>query len=141
MKKLFSFSLALSILCGCTAVGLVPVEGPMSAQTPLPVATVVFLPDYYISITLPHGEAFRGQYQSSAHIRPPASDGGLGMTGTWNKIYGDSFYMAKVVGHEYWAVLTGDKGTVLHVYFITSEGRHPEVGVAVDDKGNTFKLG
>ena len=61
------------------------------------------------------------------------------MTAVWDRVYGVGFYTAKVLGHEAWAVLIGDKGTVLNVQFI-NEGDHPLTGVATDNRGNIFKL-
>jgi hypothetical protein len=61
------------------------------------------------------------------------------MTDVWDRVYGVGFYPAKVLGHETWAVLIGDKGTVLNVRFI-NEGDHPLTGVASDSRGNIFKL-
>ncbi len=55
-----------------------------------------------------------------------------------DQIYGSGFYTAHVLGHEGWAVLIGDKGTVMNVRIIYQA--QPAIGIAADNAGNIFKL-
>jgi hypothetical protein len=144
MKIIFALS-ASAMLFGCAVVGLYPVQGPLSTQKPLPVYTVKIASDNTISVVLANGEFCKGQWTRGIQPTPSAAEttihdaATMDMTAVWDRVYGVGFYTAKVLGHETWAVLIGDKGTVLNVRFI-NEGDHPLTGVASDSRGNIFKL-
>ncbi|MGB6803488.1 MAG: hypothetical protein WBE31_14575, partial [Candidatus Sulfotelmatobacter sp.] len=54
----------------------------------------------------------------------------------WDAVYGEGFFVAHILGNEFGqGVFTGNQGTVLQVE--TLDGRN---GVAVDNKGNTYKM-
>lgn len=136
---------ASAMLFGCAAGHLYPVQGPLSTQKPLPVYPITAAPGYAISVALANGEVCKGHWTRGIPPTPSAAEtttpdaATMDMTAAWDRVYGVGFYTAKVLGHEAWAVLLGDKGTVLHVRFI-DEGDHPMTGIAADNRGNIFKL-
>lgn len=136
--------LPVLFLTGCTAgVRLYPVQGPLSAQNPLPVYTGkisggLTFDAGTVSLTVA-GETFNGRWN---RVRPadvaPASS-------MWDAVYGSGYYIAHVVGDRNYAraAITGSKGTVLHVEFYqiaTEENRVRLFGVASDGKDNIYKI-
>jgi len=54
----------------------------------------------------------------------------------WDAVYGQGYYVAKILGREFYqAVFQDNQGTVLQV-----ESLNGEFGVAVDNKGNVYKM-
>jgi hypothetical protein len=54
----------------------------------------------------------------------------------WDAVYGEGFFVAHILGNKFGqGVFTGNQGTVLQVESL--DGRN---GVAVDNKGNTYKM-
>ena len=134
---------------------LYPVRGPLTAQKPIPVIVVdvegafvgnqVFRNFGSISFSLPDSETFQGQWSRDPYINGDAKSLALlretDIAAVWDVVFGQGFYMANVmgaVGHAR-ATITGSKGTTIQVEFgggLIS----PHIGVALDSKGNIFKL-
>jgi hypothetical protein len=134
---------------------LYPVRGPLTAQKPIPVIVVdvegafignqVFRTSGSIIFSLPDGESFQGQWSRDPYINGDARSLALlretDIATVWDAVFGEGFYVANVmgaVGHAR-AKITGSKGTIIQVEFgggLVS----PHIGVALDGKGNIFKL-
>lgn len=152
--------LSLAVLCICiVAAGrnafaqkLYPVQGPLAAQTPQPVfkgqvrrpifsAGPVFL--LLKSWTVANGEVLQGKPKtvmaSSVTPAPPDREIALpqpNLAFAWDAVYGEGFFVAHILGNKFGqGVFTGNQGTVLQVESL--DGRN---GVAVDNKGNTYKM-
>lgn len=132
---------------------LYPVKGPLADQMPPPVfsgqirrpmfsAGPVFM--LLKSWTVANGEVLEGKPSkvkaTSANTEvPPAGAIELpqpNLAWAWDDVYGDGFFVAHILGKEFGqGIFRGGKGTVLQVESI--DGRN---GVAVDNKGNIYKL-
>jgi hypothetical protein len=122
---------------------LYPVEGSLSAQTPLPIFKLIISGvgnSGTMSATLSDGEVCSGHWAPLGPDDPSASQ----LLSAWDHIYGEGFFVAQILGKSgvYRAVLAGNKGTKLTVEFYPLDAaRMSEVkGVAVDNNGNLFKL-
>jgi len=154
--KLCLILLGIFSMLGCSqTVRLYPVQGPLSAQTPLPVLAARLtgaLTSGDMSVVLNDGEICKGRW---AQVRPqttigagtasvPASD----MSAVWDSVYGSGFYVSHVLGARAYAraVMSGNRGTVLDVEMYRREGKHADnaagaiTGVARDNKGNVYKV-
>jgi hypothetical protein len=154
------FVLSLLALCVCIipasdyAFGqkLYPVQGPQAAQTPQPVfagqirrpmfsAGPVFL--LLKSWTVANGEVLQGKpktVKASSVTKPPEAGAIVlpqpNLAFAWDAVYGEGFFVAHVLGKKFGqGVFTGNQGTVLQVESL--DGKN---GVAVDNKGNTYKM-
>ncbi|MFZ0279640.1 MAG: hypothetical protein WA254_06155 [Candidatus Sulfotelmatobacter sp.] len=152
--------LTLAALCICMvgasgnafAQKLYPVQGPLAAQTPQPIFTgQVRRPMFSVgsvflllkSWKVANGEVLEGKPKtvkaSSVTAAPPAGQISLpqpNLAFAWDAVYGEGFFVAHILGNEFGqGVFTGNQGTVLQVE--TLDGRN---GVAVDNKGNTYKM-
>ena len=159
-SKLCFIMLGLSMMLGCTGkVQFYPVQGPLSEQKPLPVLTAKATGAFRsgdFSVVLSDGEVCKGRW---AQVRPTkVSKDAItatvattdDMSSVWDTVYGQGFYVAHVLGAQLYvqAVLTGDRGTVVHVELYRPEGGHvgsetstgTGKGVAKDNKGNIYKL-
>ncbi len=156
MKRLFSalLSIAALILAGCSfsvTAKLYPVKGPYAEQRPIPVlkalVTDVQRNSGDVSLTLPDGELCVGSWSSLAPQQVSVST----MTGraqvtsgiqtAYATVYGTGFTVANVPGiNRGTAYLVGDRGTTVEVEFFTGSGTASGNGVAVDSKGNTYKV-
>lgn len=131
---------------------LYPVQGPLSEQTPPPVfsgkirrpmfsAGPVFV--LLKSWTVANGEVLLSgkpkTVLASAATPMPTSAISLPLPNlafAWDAVYGEGYFVARLLGNKFaQAVFTGNQGTVLQVE--TLDGR---TGVAVDNKGNTYKM-
>ena len=150
--------LSLVALCCCITLNsysafgqkLYPVQGPLTAQTPQPVfsgqirrpvfsAGPVFL--LLKSWTVANGEVLQGRPKtvkaSSVNMPvgasyPPQPN----LAFAWDAVYGQGFFVAKILGKKFGqGVFIGNQGTLLQVE--TLDGRN---GVAVDNKGNIYKM-
>lgn len=152
--------LTLALLSGCITAGsdsafaqkLYPVQGPLAAQTPQPVFkgqirrpmfSTGFLFLLLKSWTVANGEVLQGKPKalqaSSVNSAPAAGTISLPQSNlafAWDAVYGEGFFVAHILGKKFGqGVFTGSQGTVLQVE--TLDGRN---GVAVDNKGNTYKM-
>lgn len=156
-SRLVFLLLIVSTLSGCSATArLYPVQGPLSAQTPLPVYLAKLtgaLNSGSISAVLNDGEIGKGRWHVIHRVIPPkgadaATDPtAFNMSAEWDFVYGPGFYVSHVLGARQYAraVVTGNKGTVLNVEMYkpnNEENNTPSAikGVAKDNNNNVFKL-
>lgn len=157
-KKLCLLLLGISVMLGCTHTArLYPVQGPLSAQTPLPVLfakiTGAFNPGD-ISVVLSDGEVCKGRWVLVHPVQAP-KDGTTAnvttpnvMSPVWDTVYGPGFYVSHVLGARYYAqaVVTGNRGTSFNVEMYKPEHEHEGSptssvkGVARDNQDNLYKL-
>lgn len=136
--------LSFTLMVGCTATArLYPVQGPLSLQTPLPVFAGKLqgaINSGRVSFVMSDGEVCKGRWTRVVPMQAPKSSG---MPSVWDAVYGPGFYVAHVLGDQYYAqsVITGDRGTVVNVEFYRAArpGTHI-AGVARDSKGNIYKM-
>jgi hypothetical protein len=158
---------ALILLCVCLVSGCdVPgnfylIQGPSLAGVMPAAFSATFKGDLNypqgFSAVLAQGEGFQGPWSSiagqtrriSAPV-PPQPE----LASAWDMVYGEGFFVAHVVGARFFerTVLTGSKGTALQVEIYRrahdSDGDWNRrnaapldiLGVAQDDKGNTYKV-
>lgn len=150
--------LSLAVMLGCSHTArLYPVQGPLSAQTPVPVLLAKItgaLTPADISVVMGDGEVCKGHWELVRRPKPgkgentataPETDG---MPAIWDTIYGQGFYLSHVLGARLYAkaVVNGERGTVLNVEMYKPEGEHEGnpvaaiKGVAKDNKDNVYKL-
>jgi hypothetical protein len=130
-----------------------PVEGPLSAQTPLPVLVAKMtggLTSGSISVVLSDGEVCQGRWAQVPRVKvakgantatvPEAN----AMASVWDAVYGPGYYVSHVLGAtNAHATASGERGTVLNVELnARSEGEKNVVvkGIAKDNKGNIYKV-
>jgi hypothetical protein len=148
--------LAISTVLGCTHTArLYPVQGPLSAQTPVPVLmakiTGAFTPGN-ISVILSDGEVCKGRWVIVNPAQAPkgantATAPTSAMSAVWDGIYGPGFYVSRVLGARYYAqaMVSGNRGTILNVeMYRPVSGADTDIGaikgVAKDNKDNVYKL-
>jgi len=156
-QKAWLALLTVGILSGgitTSAQKLYPVEGPLAAHSPAPVYTVNKIAisgieslSKKISVDLANGEVASGIWTiekraSSADTQMPGTAASYppqpNLAFAWDTVYGQGFYVARVLGGEIGqAVLKGNKGTIIQLEFLY---RNRTFGVAVDNKGNIYKL-
>lgn len=145
----------ITFLSACVRARLYPVQGPLSAQTPVPVFTAKLTEIYdfgKVSVVLSDGEKFKGRWAVaealpfSTDVTPNASAHN-DMPFAWDVVYGPGFYNSHILGAKYFAhsVIIGSKGTVLNMEMYRADPEPPKSipdvkGVAKDDKGNIYKL-
>jgi hypothetical protein len=149
-KRLALFLLSLCICMQWATAGygqwLYPVEGPLAKSVPPPVfaAKLTGVNSGTISLTLSNGETFSGRWATVApafvNAKKPGSDVATlpqpNLAFTWDTIYGQGYFLAQLLGeHIGQAILTGDRGTTLQLEFLDGK-----FGVALDSKGNTYKV-
>jgi hypothetical protein len=152
--------LSLAALCTCVVAAsgnafaqkLYPVQGPLAAQTPQPVfkgqvrRPVVSLGSVFLllkSWTVTNEEVLQGKPKTlkASSVTPAPTTGAISLPQpnlafAWDAVYGEGFFVAHILGNEFGqGVFTGNQGTVLQVESL--DGRN---GVAVDNKGNTYKM-
>ena len=125
---------------------LYPVQGPLSAQTPVPVFVGKISGSYSgkISVVLGNGEVCKARWTSATAM--PANS----MSTIWDSVYGPGYYVAHIHYDNGQSVLPCDRGTVLHVQWIINvddnidvDNRRADVfvnGVAKDSDGNIYKV-
>ena len=157
MNKLWLVLVSAAVMLGCShAARLYPVQGPLSAQTPLPVlaakVTGSLTPGDF-SVVLSDGEVCKGHFSvvsrnPTAKTANPATPAAADLSSAWDTIYGPGFYVAHVLGARYYArtVASGNRGTVLNVEIYRSENVEGGTfvaatkGVAKDSGGNLYKI-
>jgi hypothetical protein len=125
---------------------LYPAQGPL-ATVPSPqvfTARMHGSTTGQITVTLANGEVFNGQWSTlvafSTNTNPKKTTTGSplqpNLASAWDAVYGQGFYLAKVLGESIGqALLTGNQGTVIQMeYFNNKEG------AALDSKGNIYKM-
>jgi len=161
MKVRFS----LFLLCVCIIAGsvqasgqkLYPVQGPAATQTPPKVFTAKIkkgMVSEQISGFVTDGEELQGKIAtitaSAMNSKKPGDTDSYppqqNLAFAWDAIYGQGFYLSHVLGEEIGqGVFTGNQGTVLQVeYLVENFGKlsqaYKAYGVAVDNKGNVYKM-
>jgi hypothetical protein len=102
-----------------------------------------------LTVTLTDGEVCKGAW--STVNRNPTAGAGNGassapdLPSAWDAVYGQGFYTAHILGAKLHVqgVLTGNKGTILHVELYrpdTPNGLNEIKGVGMDNNGNVYKL-
>jgi len=145
-SKLCVLLLAICSTVGCSMkTRLYPVQGPLSAQTPVPVLLGKIagkVNPETVSVVLTDGEVCQGRWIFVNNKRPAKGPNSVTapsaeMSGVWESIYGPNYYTSHVVGSKYYAqaLAPGNRGTTLHL-----ELNGFEKGVAQDNKGNIYKL-
>ena len=160
LLKIRSF-VFLAVVCSFIVVGasptfaqkLYPVKDPLAQQTPQPVfsghirrpmfsAGPVFL--LLKSWTVANGEVLDGKPKklkaTSANAVAPAPAAvnlpESNLAWAWDAVYGDGYFVAHILGKEFLqGTFRGSQGTALQVESLN--GRN---GVAVDNKGNVYKM-
>jgi hypothetical protein len=132
---------------------LYPVQGPLAAETnqqvfagkirrPMFSAGPPFL--LLKSWTLANGEELTGKAKTVAAASAVVSprEGAkidlpqANLAFAWDIVFGEGFYVSKVLGKKFGqGVFTSAQGTVLQVESLTGT-----TGVAVDNKGNIYKM-
>jgi hypothetical protein len=158
MKTKLVLSLAALCICIVAASGsasaqkLYPVLGPLAAQTPQPVfkgqirRPVFSVGSVFLllkSWTVSNGDVLQGKPKTlkASSVTPAPQTGEISLPQpnlafAWDAVYGEGFFVAHILGNEFGqGVFTGSQGTVLQVESL--DGRN---GVAVDNKGNTYKM-
>ena len=144
--------LGLLIMAGCaTTATLYPVQGPLAQQAS--VQTIEARVDGImgnsgkITLTMPDGEVCKGRWSSVAPAFTTYSSAqasgsvSSGLANVWASVYGNGFAIGNVAGvNRGQAVLMGTRGAVIQVEFLTGSGTANGYGVAVDNKGNTYKV-
>ena len=155
--KLCLILLGILTTLGCTSTArFYPVQGPLMAQTPLPVPTakVTFkLNPGNLSVVLADGEVCKGRWVRVKRGEVPArtdttpGSTAIAMQADWDTVYGPGFYTAHVLGSRFYArtTATGDRGTVLNVEMYRPENAEGNLiaavkGVARDNKENVYKV-
>ncbi len=159
MKSTLRLALATFCICmmsdSAPALGqkLYPVQGPLAAQRPEPVFTghikrppFAAGPPFLLlkSWTLADGEVLKKTIAtvkaSSLNTPEPgtaASDPPQpNLAFAWDAIYGQGYFAAQILGRNLLqGVFAGSQGTTLQV-----ESLNGKFGVAVDNKGNLYKM-
>ena len=152
--KLCFLLLGISIMLGCShTYRFYPVQGPLSAQTPLPVLVAKLtgaISSGNISVVLSDGEVCKGHWAEVPRAKVPkgantaSAPEGNGMSSVWDTVYGSGFYVSQVLGStNARAVASGDRGKILNVELhATPEGEKTLIvkGIAKDNKGNIYKV-
>jgi hypothetical protein len=142
MERILKISpLVAMLLAGCVGTAfLYPVGGPLAALSPPPVISMR-VSGLTLTLTLPDGETFKGTGEIVPHTQNPLNP----LSTQWDLVYGSGYYLAHVLGTDGYriATLAGDRGSTIRIETtsLTDSGKAvSQVGVAVDDKGNVFKL-
>ena len=120
--QIFVILVTLVLLVGCTKkISLYPVDGPMSEQEPPPVLTAVvdgIMGNHgNIALTMPDGEACKGEWSSAA---AGVTVGTASLIGTYGPTYGIATSMSTGTGQNPGqAMITCDQGRSFQVEFIT----------------------
>jgi hypothetical protein len=154
--KLWVLLLGISIMLGCShKYRFYPVQGPLSAQTPLPVLVAKLTGSFpftsgNISVVLGDGEVCKGHWAQVPRVKVPkganttSAPDSNGMSTVWDTVYGSGFYGSHVLGStNAQAAASGDRGTVLNVeMYAMPEGDKNIIvkGIAKDNKGNIYKV-
>lgn len=126
---------------------LYPVLGPMAAQAPPPMMTAKFhgTTSGEFSLTQVNGETFHGKWASLipsfVNAKTPEIPASYlpqpNLAFAWDAVYGQGYFLARVLGTRIKQVVaTGDRGTVIQMECFLGDLN----GVAVDSKGNLFKV-
>ena len=147
---LFGICISSGFTAG-SAETLYPVQGPLAAQAPPPVITAHFAGTNSgkFTMSVAHGESFQGKW---AFVMPPFVNAKTpqepaaylpqpNLAFAWDAVYGQGYFVAQILGSRIRQVVAkGDQGTVLQVECLYADPHAGYNGVAVDSKGNLFKV-
>src|SRR6202162_1038785 len=162
-RELFFLLLSTSLMLGCASARMYPVRGPLASESPqavYPAKITGLLYSGDIKITVANGEVCKGHWTlvkggssaaaAPANATPPSasedSSVAEGMPVAWDTVYGQGYYVARVLGQRLYAhsIVTGNRGTILNVEFYRlNNGANAAAdfhGVAKDNRGDIFKL-
>lgn len=154
-RELGVMLLGVLTMLGCSVRGrLYPIQGPLAAQSPLPVllAKITFGENpKTISVNLGDGEICNGVWievpRAAKDVNTGTTTTTTGLSSLWDLIYGQGFYVSHVLGAKYYArsEASGNKGTVLNLEIYRPENTRGNLaaavkGVAQDNKGNIYKV-
>jgi hypothetical protein len=146
MKNILGVVIIGALLTGCSAsqtVTFYPVSGPLSKQVPLPVikakADGITGNTGPLTLTLPNGEACKGQWSSAAPQQVAVSSGSLFTM--YGPAAGYSVTAGNVPGvNRGEAFMACDQGTTVQAEFFTGSGTANGYGVAKDSSSNIYKM-
>jgi len=161
--RLLFVLLAIITIAECSAAfgqKLYPVQGPGAAQTPPQVWTAKIktgmVSESISGFVSSNGGAIQGKFAtvtaSAANARtlgtPESYPPQANLAFAWDTIYGQGFYLSHLLGNSIaQGAFTSDQGTVLQVeiFYDVFRGASNEAftkgyGVAVDNKGNLYKM-
>jgi hypothetical protein len=138
---------------GCSWTGhFYPVQGPLAAQTPVPVCKASMTPPFapghlsgHLSVHFGHGDVCTGKWKEG-NAEPISTSTPGSMAAVWDALYGPSFYNANVLGASGFASATATckSGNILTVeMYNRNVDTHEPVdilGVARDSRGNLYKV-
>lgn len=146
-------------LLGCSrTVHLYPVQGPLSAQLPVPVIAARMTGEFTpgnLSAVLSDGELCKGRFKEVPRVpvsqptNPVNQLTESDVSSMWDAVYGSGFYVAHVLGARYYAraLVSGNRGSMLHVEIYRPENVEEGSrllaaikGVVRDSKGNIYKV-
>ena len=147
----FALSTACMIAGGDSAFGqkLYPVQGPLATPPPIFTARFSGSNSGKFSMVQANGESFKGTWvfvtPSFVNAKTPGPSVSYlpqpNLAFAWDAIYGEGYFLAQVLGKRIKQVsATGDRGTVLQVEELYADQQSAFNGVAVDNKGNIYKL-
>ena len=134
--------LTVTLLTGCVGPSghLYPIQGPLAAQTPLPIYPLkVSIVEGTITTTLQNGEVCQGRWS----MLPPDNPASNAMSAQWDAVYGQGFFIAHILGKTGLSsgIATGPQGTTLNVEIYGPDLANANLsGVAQDNRGNIYKL-
>lgn len=133
-------SLGSLLLASCsTTANLYPVQGPLSAQRPLPVITAnadgITGNTGNLSLTMPDGETCSGKWSS---VAPTFS--GVGLFSQYGSTAGFVVSGIQPGVNKGQAFLTCSRGTTMDAEFFTGSGTANGYGVARDSNKNVYKM-
>jgi len=152
--KLVLALLSVCVVAGSTAAfaeTLYPVQGPLAAQAPPQVMKAAFHGSNSGSFSLVQasGEKFQAKWAtvipSFINNKTPEIPASYlpqpNLAFAWDTVYGQGYFLAQVLGTGIRQVVaTGDKGTVIQVETLPASLHSGFNGVAVDSKGNIYKV-
>ena len=155
MKAKFVLALlSVCIIAGSAAAfaeALYPVQGPLAAQAPPPAMKATFhgTNSGSFSLVQANGETFHGKWAfltpSFVNNKTPETPASYlpqsNLAFAWDTVYGQGYFVSQVLGTRIKQVVaTGDRGTVIQVECLYGDPHAGLNGVAVDSKGNVYKV-
>lgn len=135
---------AFAALTGCSMTAtMVPVRGPLSQDTPVPVIQVkvkgIWGNSGELSFDLPGGEHCKGRWSSAAGASVTVSSGSL--ISQYGSTYLSGVSTSSGTGQNPGAALAVcDSGRTVDVEFVTGAGTAHGFGIAKDNRDNIYRL-
>jgi hypothetical protein len=124
--------LAAVLVSGCATGHLYPIQGPLSAQTPMRTYAIRIDSVAIVTVKLGSGELCRGMWSNLPKEDPTSGE----LSAEWDLVYGKGYYLAEVRSSTgiARAVLDCTSGMTVNVQFSSTKG------IAKDSHGDVFKL-